>query len=112
MPLRPPSEIASLIDEAAHVFAKLKRDVGGARPPVGHAHWLSRLMPLGGLSDCVHSHYPSGLPDWQDGEPYSVLHSLDRAGLMWEWLRRDPNYRDAWKRGERSELFRFGNHFP
>ncbi|WP_448659182.1 transcriptional regulator domain-containing protein [Sphingomonas sp. CJ99] len=31
-------------------------------------------------------------PDWRDPGPYARLARIDRAGLMWEWLRRDPGY--------------------
>lgn len=31
-------------------------------------------------------------PDWRDPAPYVALRGIDRAGLMWEWLRRDPGY--------------------
>ena len=31
--------------------------------------------------------------NWLDPEPYRALAGIDRAGLMWEWLRRDPEYR-------------------
>lgn len=34
-----------------------------------------------------------GLPDWHDAAPYARLVTLDRAGMAWEWLRRDPAYR-------------------
>lgn len=30
--------------------------------------------------------------DWRDARPYERLRGIDRAGLMWEWLRRDPEY--------------------
>lgn len=30
--------------------------------------------------------------DWRDALNYARLHGIDRAGLMWEWLRRDPRY--------------------
>jgi hypothetical protein len=30
--------------------------------------------------------------DWQDPADYQRLRRIDRAGLMWEWLRRDPGY--------------------
>lgn len=33
-----------------------------------------------------------GGPDWRDDRYYARLRGLDRAGLMWEWLRRDPGY--------------------
>ncbi|WP_367112984.1 DUF6499 domain-containing protein [Sphingomonas sp.] len=31
-------------------------------------------------------------PQWRDGGQYTRLRGIDRAGLMWEWLRRDPGY--------------------
>ncbi|WP_371836691.1 transcriptional regulator domain-containing protein [Sphingomonas koreensis] len=31
-------------------------------------------------------------PDWRDPAPYRRLRGIDRAGLLWEWLRRDPAY--------------------
>ncbi|WP_414713221.1 transcriptional regulator domain-containing protein [Sphingomonas sp.] len=30
--------------------------------------------------------------DWRDRGHYRRLLGTDRAGLMWEWLRRDPDY--------------------
>lgn len=30
--------------------------------------------------------------DWRDGARYRALLGIDRAGLAWEWLRRDPDY--------------------
>ncbi|WP_367179702.1 DUF6499 domain-containing protein [uncultured Sphingomonas sp.] len=30
--------------------------------------------------------------DWRDDQVYARLAGIDRAGLMWEWLRRDPGY--------------------
>jgi hypothetical protein len=35
---------------------------------------------------------PDGRPDWRDSAPYRALAGIDRAGLAWEWLRRDPDY--------------------
>ncbi|WP_353744656.1 DUF6499 domain-containing protein [Sphingomonas sp. 66-10] len=32
------------------------------------------------------------MADWQDPAPYRRLKGVDRAGVMWEWLRRDPDY--------------------
>lgn len=29
---------------------------------------------------------------WRDGRNYARLLDVDRSGLMWEWLRRDPDY--------------------
>ncbi|HEX7693950.1 MAG TPA: DUF6499 domain-containing protein [Sphingomonas sp.] len=29
---------------------------------------------------------------WRDPGSYARLRGIDRAGLMWEWLRRDPAY--------------------
>lgn len=40
-------------------------------------------------------HPASGLPDWHNPAPYTALVGIDRAGLMWEWLRRDPAYRSG-----------------
>lgn len=34
----------------------------------------------------------SAFPDGSDPEAYRVLRDVDRAGLMWEWLRRDTAY--------------------
>lgn len=42
-------------------------------------------MPAMGLA-------PDGRPDWRDSAPYRALAGIDRAGLAWEWLRRDPAY--------------------
>ncbi len=33
--------------------------------------------------------------NWLDPESYHALAGIDRAGLMWEWLRRDPEYRSS-----------------
>ncbi|QDX25164.1 hypothetical protein FPZ54_03400 [Sphingomonas suaedae] len=34
----------------------------------------------------------SAAGDWRDCRRYRRLLGIDRAGLMWEWLRRDPDY--------------------
>lgn len=34
-------------------------------------------------------------PDWRDAAAYAPLLEVGRAGFAWEWLRRDPDYRDA-----------------
>lgn len=34
----------------------------------------------------------SRIPDWRDEAAYLRLISIDRAGLMWEWLRREEDY--------------------
>jgi hypothetical protein len=34
--------------------------------------------------------------DWHDAAAYRHLEAIDRAGLMWEWLRRDSGY-IAWQ---------------
>ncbi|HMI20858.1 MAG TPA: DUF2285 domain-containing protein [Sphingomonas sp.] len=34
----------------------------------------------------------SALPDGTRAADYACLREVDRAGLMWEWLRRDPDY--------------------
>ena len=36
------------------------------------------------------------LADWRSRTCYARLAGIDRAGLMWEWLRRDPDY-IAWQ---------------
>jgi len=33
--------------------------------------------------------------DWRNAHCYDALRGIDRSGLMWEWLRRDDDYR-AW----------------
>lgn len=33
--------------------------------------------------------------DWRDAEAYAPLLGADRSILAWEWLRRDPGYREA-----------------
>ena len=38
---------------------------------------------------------PRSIANWLDPAPYEALTGIDRAGLMWEWLRRDPKYRLA-----------------
>lgn len=35
------------------------------------------------------------LPDWRDARSYAVLLGADRPLFAWEWLRRDPSYREA-----------------
>lgn len=37
---------------------------------------------------------PGWLPDWRDPSAYR-FERLDRPGFAWEWLRRDPGYRDV-----------------
>lgn len=32
------------------------------------------------------------LPNWRDAAIYARLRGIDRTGLAWEWLRRDPGY--------------------
>lgn len=34
-------------------------------------------------------------PDWQDGRHYQPLNGFDAAGLAWEFVRRNPNYRST-----------------
>ncbi|WDF71341.1 transcriptional regulator domain-containing protein [Novosphingobium sp. KACC 22771] len=31
-------------------------------------------------------------PAWRNASAYHALRGIDRAGLMWEWLRRDEDY--------------------
>lgn len=33
-----------------------------------------------------------GAESWRDARRYTRLRGIDRAGLMWEWLRRDSDY--------------------
>jgi hypothetical protein len=35
--------------------------------------------------------------DWTDPAHYDALAGISAAGLAWEWLRRDPGYRAAWR---------------
>ncbi|WP_442947384.1 transcriptional regulator domain-containing protein [Novosphingobium sp.] len=44
--------------------------------------------------------------DWRDPERYRALAGMDRAGLAWEWLRRDPAYVEWY--ASASELTRSG----
>lgn len=37
-------------------------------------------------------------PDWRDAEAYAALAGADRSIFGWEWLRRDPSYREAAER--------------
>jgi hypothetical protein len=41
------------------------------------------------------------LPDWRDAASYAPLLEADRSILAWEWLRRDPVYREAAARAPR-----------
>lgn len=36
--------------------------------------------------------------DWRDASAYGALLEADRSLIAWEWLRRDPGYRDAARR--------------
>lgn len=54
---------------------------------------------------------------WNDAASYAYLRNADRAGLMWEWLRRDPGYL-AWHvqassvtGGPRCDILDWGLHF-
>ncbi|WP_414711472.1 transcriptional regulator domain-containing protein [Sphingobium yanoikuyae] len=53
---------------------------------------------------------------WRNSRLYSRLKGIDRAGLMWEWLRRDSGY-IAWHAGARASTRgsadpgRWGLHF-
>ena len=43
---------------------------------------------------------PNGPCDWRSPQSYRALADMDRAGLAWEWLRRDERYAaSASKRG-------------
>ena len=32
------------------------------------------------------------LQAWRESTAYARLRGIDRAGIMWEWLRRNPDY--------------------
>lgn len=40
----------------------------------------------------------SSRSDWRDPRSYDHIGALTRQSLAWEFLRRNPNYRDAWSR--------------
>ena len=48
-----------------------------------HGPWPGKLAMVRAADD---------RPNWQDSAPYRALAGIDRAGLAWEWLRRDPTY--------------------
>lgn len=54
------------------------------------------------------------LPEWHDEAAYAPLRSADRAILAWEWLRRVPAYRTAYREAGRgddeSAALRWGLH--
>jgi len=58
-----------------------------------------------------------GFPDWRDKAAYGRLSGIDRTGLMWEWLRRDPAYIAAYAcagvkaNAGIAETARWGLHF-
>ena len=49
--------------------------------------------------------YPQdwGLPDWRDGGAYPDHESPEPLKWCWEFLRRNPEYREFWERVERAE---------
>jgi hypothetical protein len=57
------------------------------------------------------------VPHWRNGEAYARLAQTDRAGLMWEWLRRDTGYVDWHVQASRTtggtpgEPLKWGLHF-
>ena len=40
---------------------------------------------------------PDPRPNWRDPTTYAYTKNLTRDALAWEFLRRNPAYRDAWK---------------
>lgn len=46
--------------------------------------------------------------DWRDAAAYAPLLKADRSLLAWEWLRRDPDYREAAKDAGRADGVRYG----
>lgn len=76
--------------------------ISGDNPP-----WMGRMSTAPGF-------------DWRDPRPYSQLRGIDRAGLMWEWLRRDTDYIAWYARaskitggpvGSPRDLAQWGLHF-
>ncbi|WP_324698911.1 transcriptional regulator domain-containing protein [Novosphingobium sp. RL4] len=56
--------------------------------------------------------------EWRDAAFYEDLQGIDRAGLMWEWLRRDTDYIEwyrcagqATKGHDAEAALRWGLHF-
>jgi hypothetical protein len=45
---------------------------------------------------------PGGHQNWQDPTHYRALAGVDRAGIMWEWLRRDPAYIDWYEKASQT----------
>ena len=45
-------------------------------------------------------------PDWRDAAAYQPLLDADRSLFAWEWLRRNPNYREAAERASSEESSR------
>ncbi|WP_225157422.1 MULTISPECIES: DUF6499 domain-containing protein [unclassified Bradyrhizobium] len=41
--------------------------------------------------------------DWRSEEAYSGLKKADAADLAWEWLRRDPDYQEDYRRLSRRQ---------
>lgn len=39
----------------------------------------------------------ASVPDWRDPQAYAWLKMADRGAFAWEWLRRDPLYRQQWR---------------
>jgi hypothetical protein len=56
----------------------------GSAAAVRRAQWRTMVAAFGQY----------GLPDWRDASAYR-FDRLDRPGFAWEWLRRDPAYREA-----------------
>ncbi len=46
--------------------------------------------------------------DWRSAEPYAALVRCDRTLFAWEWLRRNPVYRQAAEWGGKEEVRRLG----
>ena len=54
---------------------------------------LASYIPTGEMGDAVMDlFFPA--PDWQNPDRYTAVSEVDRAGLAWEFVRRDPHYRD------------------
>lgn len=63
-----------------------------------------RHTPPGGPREAARMTAGRGpvLPRWRDPAAYQRMLGIDRTGIMWEWLRRDPGYIAWYKRASRA----------
>ena len=50
--------------------------------------------------------------DWRSPSAYGYLSDLDAAGLAWEFLRRNPNYRNDFSQFQQTRAFGAGAEGP